>query len=321
MKKAFKIIAVILAVAIIVSGVVIGITKKEECNYFFSAMHNAQVKISDGTWKDDVNGANSSGSNENVQSSFAAGTYGGIEFKSVDDVVNYYVQAYDKTKADTATYIDEDGKEQVCYALVGDEKLKITNVLVDGKENSIINNLVPSIVDSIFTTGVYGLPPCTSREQQYDNDENGDSLLTSRIKPEDIENCSVADNGDGTITLTLIPKKCDMSRRGMDAQGKMFNALGAIDKTVDSIDVLSWASGSTSENCLVTYENGTAIVKIDTNSEKIVEADYDMKVTVTVNHANVLVIKDKSASLTVDYIQHFPASDEFIKESKGLVRK
>ena len=85
--------------------------------------------------------------------------------------------------------------------------------------------------------------------------------------------------------------------------------------------MLSWATGSTSENCLVTYENGTAVVKIDTNSEKIVEADYDMKVTVTVSHANILVIKDKSASLTVDYVQHFPASDEFIKESKGLVRK
>ena len=292
MKKAFKIIAVILAVAIVISGVVIGITKKEECNYFFSAMHNAQVKISDGTWKDDINGEGSSGSNGNAQSSFVADTYGGIEFKSGDDVVNYYVQAYDKTKADTAVYVDEEGNEQVCYALVGDEKLTITNVLVDGKDNPIINNVVPTIVDSIFTSGVYGLPPCANRDSKNDVDENGDSLLTSRIKPEDIENCSVVDNGDGTITLTLIPKKCDMSHRGMDSQGKMFNALGAIDKTVESIEMLSWATGSTSENCLVTYENGTAVVKIDTNSGKIVEADYDMKVTVTVSHANILVIKD-----------------------------
>lgn len=38
----------------------------------------------------------------------------------------------------------------------------------------------------------------------------------------------------------------------------LLEARGAIDKTVESIEMLSWATGSTSENCLVTYENGTA---------------------------------------------------------------
>lgn len=319
MKKALKIIAVILAVCIVASGIAVGVIKKEECNYFFSAMHNAQVAISDGTWKDDISG--SSKGSETIQSSFAAGTYGGVEFKTVEDVAKYYVSAYDKTKSETAQYIDADGNEQTFYAFVGDEKLTPSNVLVDGKENSIINNLVPSIVEGMFASNVYGLPPCTNRDPKLDIDENEQPFMTSRITAEDIENCSVADNGDGTITLTLIPKKCDMSHRGMDAQGKMFNTLGAIDTTVDSIDVLSWASGTTAENCLVTYENGTAVVKIDTASGKIVEADYDMKVTVSVSHANVMVIKDKSASLVIDYVQHFPATDEYIKEAKGLVRK
>lgn len=51
MKKAFKIISVILVVCIVVSGVVVGVLKKDEINYFYSAMHNASVALSDGSWK------------------------------------------------------------------------------------------------------------------------------------------------------------------------------------------------------------------------------------------------------------------------------
>lgn len=146
-------------------------------------------------------------------------------------------------------------------------------------------------------------------------------LLTSRLKAEDIKKCSVVDNGDGTITLTLIPVDCNMSHRGLDAQGNMFNALGPIDKTVEAIEQLSWAEGDTAQNCQVVYADGTAVVKINTADQKIVEADYDMKVTASVTHANISVVKDKSATLVLDYIQHFPATDEHLKDSLGLVRK
>ena len=47
MKKAFKIISVILVVCIVVSGVVVGVLKKDEINYFYSAMHNASVALSE----------------------------------------------------------------------------------------------------------------------------------------------------------------------------------------------------------------------------------------------------------------------------------
>ncbi|MDQ9869867.1 hypothetical protein RFX30_10805, partial [Acinetobacter baumannii] len=44
-------------------------------------------------------------SGESVQiDEFKAGTYANIEFKTVEDVVKYYVEAYNKTKAKTATY-------------------------------------------------------------------------------------------------------------------------------------------------------------------------------------------------------------------------
>lgn len=314
MKKAFKVIAVILAVCIIISGVVVGVLKKEEINYFFSAMNNAVVAINDGSWKETNEDTGADASTE----AFAPGEYGGIKFDKVEDVVNYYVEAYNKTKSKTAKYIDDKGQEQTYYAMLGTEDIKLNSVLVEGKENSLISNLVPNIISGLFAKNIYGLPPCTNRDQTLDVDENGDSLTASRLTAQDIKNCSVKDNGDGTITLTLVPQSTEMSHRGLDAQGKMFNTLGAVDATVDSISVLSWASGTTAENCKVSYEDGSAIVKIDTASGEIVEADYKMNVNVSVTHASVSVIKDKSASLNISYVQHFPASDDYMMETKGI---
>ncbi len=317
MKKAIKIISIILAVCIVIGGAVFGFVKSEEINFFFSKMHAVQVSISDGTWKDEMKKPE-----VNVAATgFTPGTYGGVEFSSVEDVAKYYVAAYDKTKAETATYIDADGNEQVYYAFVGDEELIPTSILIEGKENPIITKLGPVIVSSIFHANVGGLPPSSNRDPKYDVDENNNPLLTSRLKAKDIKKCSVVDNKDGTITLTIIPIDCNMSHKGLDAQGNMFNALGPIDETVEAIEQLTWATGDTAQNCRVVYADGTAVVKINTATQKIVEADYDMKVTASVTHANISVVKDKSATLVLDYIQHFPASDEYLKESRGLVRK
>ena len=316
MKKAFKIISIILVVCIVVSGVVFGVLKKEEINYFYSAMHNASVALSDGSWKDA--GKTDGGNDAQVESAFVAGKYGGIEFKTAEDVVNYYVDAYNKTKAKTASYIDDQGAQQTYYAMLGTEELKINNVLVEGKENSIINGLVPSIIDSLFSPNVYGLPPCANRDPSQDIDENGESMQTSRLTAEDIKNCSVKDNGDGTITVTLVPNDVQMSHKGLDAQGKVFNTLGAIDKTVDSISVLSWASGTTADNCSVLYSKGTAVAKIDTASGEIVEADYTANIDISVQHANVAILQDKNASLNITYKQHFPADDQYLTDSRGI---
>ena len=61
-------------------------------------------------------------------------------------------------------------------------------------------------------------------------------------------------------------------------------------------------------------------MKIDTATNTIVEADYHMAVKVSVNHANVLVIKDKSAEVNISYDMHYPASDEYLMEAKGFSR-
>lgn len=317
MKKAIKIVSILLAVCLVISGAVFGFIKSEEINFFFSKMHAVQVSISDGTWKDEMK--KPTVSVEDV--GFTVGTYGGVEFNSVEDVVNYYVAAYDKTKGETAKYIDADGNEQEFYAFLGDEELIPTAILIEGKENAVITKLGPTIVSNIFKPNVNGLPPTANRDPQYDVDENDEPLLTSRLKAEDIKKCSVVDNGDGTITLTLIPKDCNMSHKGLDAQGNMFNALGPIDKTVEAIEMLSWAEGDTAQNCKVVYADGTAVVKINTSAQKIVEADYDMHVTASVTHASISVVKNKSATLILDYVQHFPASDEYLMKSRGLARK
>ena len=91
MKKAIKIISIILAVCLVVSGAIFGFMKSEEINFFFSKMHAVQVSISDGTWKEELKKPTTSV----ADIGFAVGTYGGVEFNTVEDVVNYYVAAYD----------------------------------------------------------------------------------------------------------------------------------------------------------------------------------------------------------------------------------
>ena len=85
--------------------------------------------------------------------------------------------------------------------------------------------------------------------------------------------------------------------------------------------MISFEQGTAEENILVDYKGGTVTVKIDTATKEIVEADYNMKVNVSVNHATIKVIKDKSASLIIDYSNHYPASDEYLKKTKNIVRK
>ncbi len=41
---------------------------------------------------------------------------------------------------------------------------------------------------------------------------------TSRVTVEDVKAGNVVDNGDGTITITLVPVATEMSEKGMDPQ-------------------------------------------------------------------------------------------------------
>lgn len=251
---------------------------------------------------------------------FVAGTYGGVEFASVEDVVNYYIESFNYTKTLTANYT-ENGEPKTYYKLLGDENLSVENLLVEGKSNDIINKLVPGIVGGLFSSNVKGLTPCENRDPALDSKNDGALDLTkSPLKVEDVLACNVVDNGDGTINITIQPKGAILSMPGEDSQGRFFNVLGDITSTVESISVLSFSQGSINDNFVVNYQGGTGTVTIDTKTKEITAADYTMKVHIDVSHANVAVLKDKSASLDIVYTNHFPASDQYLQESKGIVR-
>ncbi|MCD7723652.1 MAG: hypothetical protein LUH82_06850 [Clostridiales bacterium] len=315
MKKIIK-AAVCVALACVLVSALAGCAN---INSITTSVISSIKEKQDGT--ETTTAATQSSSAGSVIDEFVAGTYGGIDFESEADVVEYYVQCYNNTKAQTAEYIDADGNTQVFYALLGEEALSIDSVLIEGSSNSIIDTLVPTIMDTLFSKSTYGLPPCNNRNPELDVSDDGVyDFRTSYFTADDCEECNVCENSDGSITITIQPKSGSMSQRGADSQGRFFEVLGDIGATVDSIDQLSWASGTTEENCLVNYEGGTGSVVIDTATNTITSADYHMAVTVEVMHASVLVIKDKSASVEISYDMTYPASDEYLMESKGITR-
>lgn len=250
---------------------------------------------------------------------FQSGTYGGINFASLDDVVNYYKECYDYTKTLTAQYIDADGNTQTFYKLLGEENLELKNVLVEGNSNSMIDGLVPGITSGLFSKNVVGLSPSGNRNPETDTRDDGKfDCRTSQITPDDILAGNVTDNGDGTITITLQPKAVILSMPGQDSQGKFFNSLGDISSVVNSISVLSFSSGTIDDNFVVDYKGGTGSVTINTATKEIVAGDYTMNVHIDVKHANVAVLKDKSASLDIIYTNHFPASDDYMMTTRNL---
>ncbi|MGN0522550.1 MAG: hypothetical protein ACI4IQ_07945 [Eubacterium sp.] len=295
----------------------------KKINYVTSGAIQAIHEIKDGTWENAgaEGDAVDADADPIVIDTLTPDTYGGIEFKTIDDVANYYVEAYNYSKTLTAQYKDADGNTQTFYKLLGEEDLKVENIIIDGSSNAMINNLVPTIVGGIYNPGLNGLVPSTNRNPDLDTDEwdgNGESLTTSRLVPEDLLAANVKDNGDGTITIQLQPKAVNMSMPGKDAQGHVFQSLGAIDATVDSIEQLSWSEGTTADNCKVNYKGGVATVTINTKTKEITSAEYVMNAYVSVTHANILVIKNKSASLDVVMKWTYPASADYLQRSKGI---
>lgn len=299
-------------------------------NYVTEGAAQAIHEIKDGSWQnqeDDAAGANSNEDVSVLEKSFEANTYGGVEFKDLNDVAAYYKDAYDYTKTLTAQYIDENGNEQTFYKLLGDEDMVLGDVMIDGKSNSIINGIVPGIAGSLFSKNTYGLVPCYNRNPDMDNnseDENRKAdhdFRTSSVTGDDILDANITDNGDGTITMVIQPKAAQMSTRGDDPQGRFFEVLGDIGTVVGKIDQITFSQGTPEENIIVEYKGSTATVKIDTKTKEIIEADYKMIANIAVTHANVAVIKDKSASLIITYTNHYPATDKYLMETKKLTRK
>ncbi len=298
------------ALAVIITLAFTGCAK---FNYITNGTIKAIHEIKSGAWKDAGTTPTETEAEEDkpVIDELTPGTYGGIQFNSLDDVAKYYCEVYNKTKAKSAKFKDEEGKVVDMYAFADEKKIEIKDILVEGNSNAVMNKLIPQLLGALYVPTVGGLPPCNAREPENDKDEKGESLLTCRVTADDILAANVVDNNDGTITITMQPKAVNMSRVGMDSQGKFFTSLNDIGAVVDAVDAFSWASGTTEENCKVNYKEGTAVIKVDTKTGEIIVADYTMIAFVNIQHASIAVVKDKSLSATVYYECHFPASKEF----------
>lgn len=324
MKKTLKsIFCLVLVVALCVSFA--GCAK---INYITNGTIKAIHEVKSGEWNQTTEEEGAAEDVSVLETSFSPVTAGGVEFKTLDDVANYYVEAYNYTKSLTAQY-KENGEERTYYKLLGEEDLQVGEVFIDGSANATINKLVPGIVGGMFSANTYGLVPCSNRNPDLDNNqENIDKgeadtfydYRTSFFKGEYLLDANVVDNGDGTITLTMQPKEQNLAMRGDGSQGSFFEVLGDISSTVASISVVKFEEGTAEENVTVNYKGGVATVTIDTATKEVVAADFDMEVEVAVNHATVTVIKNKSAKLTIAYKNHYPASDEYLMDKKGIQR-
>ena len=83
----------------------------KKVNYVTNGAIEAIHQIKDGTWEKQEEVADPAGGSDNalVIEEFAAGTYGGVEFKSIEDVTNFYVEAYNYSKTLMADYKDKEG--------------------------------------------------------------------------------------------------------------------------------------------------------------------------------------------------------------------
>ena len=246
-----------------------------------------------------------------------SGTYGGISFKINDDAVKYYNNAYNYTKAKKAKY-KKDGQTNTYYKMLGEERLEIKELLVDGKEVALLNKLVPSIESDLNSPSVYGLSPSVNAIPHKDNDKNGASLAKSRLKVSDLNYIKVKDNGDGTITVTMKAKAKTNSQCGLDSQGHLFTTWGSGEKTVNDISVLSFAKGNFKKNATVKYSGGKAVVRIDTKTGEIVKANYTLKVNYNIKHVNITVIKDKTINADIVMTRSYPISKKDLREKYGI---
>lgn len=300
----------------------------KKVNYVTNGAIEAIHEIKTGDWQKTDDNANANSSEDApVIEALTPGTYGGVDFNTLEDVAAFYKEAYDYTKTLTAEYIDGDGNTQTWYKLLGDEDMTIGDIMIDGASNALINNLVPGIAGGLFAKNTYGLVPCYNRNPEMDNNledatrKNDHDFRTSAVTADDILAANITDNGDGTIKMVIQPKAGSMSMRGDDSAGRFFEVLGDIGGVMGQIDVLTFASGTVEENVKVDYKGGTVTVKVNTATKEILEADYNMVVNIAVNHANVAVIKDKSATLTITYTNHYPASDDYLMKEKQIKRK
>lgn len=199
---------------------------------------------------------------------------------SKEDVVAEYVKVYNTTKASGS--------------FIGNESMTCDSVTLDGSENGTLKNLAGKFM-SAKGTGLQ-LPP-------YSDTDEGKECKTTAA---DIEKYEYKDNGDGTATIKLFPSSVTNSRRFSDAQGNMFNVMEDVASALASVSVLKWSEGDANSNVTLTSAGGYCEVTYDKATKVMTKAEYVLITIADVQHANVLMFKDKAATAQFTYIMSYP---------------
>ena len=197
-----------------------------------------------------------------------------------EDIVAEYVKVYNTTKK--------------AGTFKGHDEMTLVEVLIDGKDNSMIKNAAKGMVKAEGTD--MPLPP-------YSDDNPCNECLTTAA---DIATATYTDNGDGTATIKLVPIATTNSKKFSDAQGNMFNVMEDVKPTVESIPILKWSEGTTDDNVVLKCDGGYAEVTYDKATKMMTKADYTLITIAEVQHANILIFKDKSATAKFDYKMLYP---------------
>jgi hypothetical protein len=218
------------------------------------------------------------------QSSSSGAAKIGSATMSKEQIVAAYTAAYNKTKAT--------GK------FLGKSSMTIQDVMIDGKENSTITKLLQAATKSSDEKDM-PLPP-NSASNKY---------MTCMITADDIETATYKDNGNGTVTIKLVPKRVVNPKLGQDAQGKMLNVVDDFTKTMQDLEDkirISWAEGDANSNTKADTYGGYAQITYNKSTNMISSATYVLVTHLMINHVNVLMFKNKNVTATTVYTQTFP---------------
>lgn len=199
---------------------------------------------------------------------------------TTEEIVAEYVQVYNTTKA--------------AGTFTGKTAMECRSIVLDGKENSQLQGLAGQFIKS-NDTGI-SLPPKT------DSDPGNQCLITAA----DVKEATYNDNGDGTATIKITPVATTNSKRFQDAQGKMFNVMEDVAPTLADIPILKWSEGDANSNVTLNTDGGYAEVTYNKDTKMMTKAEYVLITIADVQHANVLLFKDKSAQATFVYTESFP---------------
>ena len=201
----------------------------------------------------------------------------------IDWMADIYNTVYNNTKAD-GTFL-------------GSDSIVISDITVDGVKNSAVDEIVHSVMDSIYKPQTLPLPPYS--------EEN--PFPTNTLAVADIDHAEWKDLGNGQAELIVYPKQSVNSTLG-EGQGKMFNVINDIGAIFDYLPgfTYGWSEGDTDSNVNTTYDGGYAKIVYDRVSMRMISAEYVMKLRIDITNFEIL-FASHNVSVSMTYTQTFPA--------------